>query len=164
MPDLGITEILSIASLIAGGVGTGLSVYEQNKTRDAQAQAQKSAQQAQQQQQLLQKREALLAAGPNAQAQTGGSLTGQAGQSFVDTLAGYGSSSGGPTGGGSSPTNATPTPSNATPSAQPNFQDILAMLSRQQQQNQSPFSGGWNSPPPQQLGGRFNLAQFNLGG
>lgn len=163
MPDLGITEILSIASLIAGGVGTGLSVYEQNKTRDAQAQAQKSAQQAQQNQQLLQKREALLAAGPNAQAQTGGSLTGQAGQSFIDQLAGYA----GTTGSGSRGTSATSAISgtNAPQAAQqPNFQDILAMLSRQQQQSQSPFSGGWNSSPPQQLGGRFNLAQFNLGG
>lgn len=104
MPDLGITEILGIASLVAGGVGTGVSVAENSANRSAQQQEQQSAQQAQQQQQtqqsLLQRQQALAVAGPNAQSQTGGSLTGQGQDSFANILAGYAGNTGG---GGNTP-------------------------------------------------------------
>ena len=156
MPDLGITEILAIASLVAGAAGTGVSVYEGKEQKDAQQALMKSQNNQAQQQALLQKQEALTAAGPNAQAQTGGSLTGQAGQSFADILAGYAGNTGGP--GGSS--------NNPQPSSGTTTPDIASVLAQLQQNgggggSSNPFSGGWQ-PPQQNQPGKFSLSGMQL--
>jgi hypothetical protein len=156
MPDLGIAEILTIASIVATAGGTAASIYESKEAQSNEQQAQKSAQQAEAQQQLVQKREALTAAGPNAQADTSGSLTGPAGQSFVDILAGYPGSTGGAAQPGQTPTNAVS--ANASSSGTPNYQSILEQLKGLTGNSGSQFSGGWQ--PTQEPGySPFSLAQ-----
>ncbi len=162
MPDLGISEIIALAGLLAGGVSTGVSVYEQGKTRDAQTHANNAAKQAAAQRDLLQKRQALIAAGPNAQAQTGGSLTGPAGQSFTDLLAGLPGQTG-----GSAPTNPagpTTTPTTGQPPGTlagiPSGDALTNFI--QQQQGGGNFSGGWQPPQSGGAGGK-SLSDFLQG-
>lgn len=158
MPDLGVTEILAIAGLVAGAAGTGVSVYEGQKSRDTQADAAKAAQQTAAQQQLLQKRESIAAAAPNAQAQTGGSLTGEGSQSFADILAGYAGQTGGAgTTGGSSNAATASAATNATGAPGGGLEDLLKQLGGGGGTPQgNAFFGG--SGQPQQSDPRFSLA------
>jgi hypothetical protein len=143
----------------------GTTVYqgvEQSGQQSAEQQAQKAAQQAEAQQQLVQKQEALAVAGPNAQAQTGGSLTGPAGQSFVDILAGYPGQTGmsGSTPSPAAATAASSAPGSAPGGAQPqvNFQDLLQQLGSLTGGGGQKFSGGWQETQPPQWQ-PYSLAQ-----
>lgn len=148
------TEILAIASIVAAAGGTAASIYESKEAQSNEQQAQKSALQAQAQEQLIQKERALSAAGPNAQSATSGSLTGPAGQSFIDILAGYP----GTTGTNTPATNAVQPTTNAQPSGSPtNYQGILEQL-RSLTGGGSSFTGGWQDQQ-QTPYGPFSLAQ-----
>ena len=163
MPDLGATEIIALVGALASAAGTGVSMYEGSQQRD-QAKAQQAAAQKAQQQQYLQqqnmaRQQALVAAGPNAQAQTLGSLTGTAGNSFADLLAGI---PGGNVGGQQYQPSTPGTPSAPTgqTTQQMGTQEMIARLG---QPSQSNFSGGWN-PTPETPYGPFQLSSFQTGG
>lgn len=148
MPDLGATAIISLISAAVAAGGTGVSIYESDKSRDAASQTAQDAQLAQQQQQAQQqaqmKARALAVAGPNAQSQTGGSLTGPGNQSFADILAGYAGANGSPgTNNAAATVGATNAPQQPTPGAAPNIQDLLKQLGG----GQNNFSGGSGTPP-----------------
>lgn len=161
MPDLGISEIIAIASLVAGAASTGVSVYEAGQQRDAQKDLLKQQQQQAAQAELVQKQKALATAGAQSQSQTGGSLTGAAGQSFADILAGYAGLQGSQGGSTNSPQ------ANAVSSnnqSQNPLETLLAALKggQQQQSSSGDFSGGVAPPPPPNQN-KFNLSQLNLG-
>jgi hypothetical protein len=130
-------------------------MYEGSQQRDAQKRAQQAALQAQGQQELMQKQRALLAAGPQAQAQTSGSLTGPAGQSFVDLLAGYPSHSGGAQEQPSTP--GTPSAPTGQTTQQMGTQEMIAKLG--QPSSQGNFSGGW-APTSQGAYNPWELAPY----
>jgi hypothetical protein len=138
-------------------------MYEGSQQRD-QAKAQQAAAQKAQQQQYLQqqnmaRQQALVAAGPNAQAQTLGSLTGTAGNSFADLLAGI---PGGNVGGQQYQPSTPGTPSAPTgqTTQQMGTQEMIARLG---QPSQSNFSGGWSQAPETPYG-PFQLSSFQTGG
>lgn len=159
MPDLGISEIIAIASLVAGAASTGVSVYEAGQQRDAQKDLLQKQQQQQAQAELVQKQKALATAGAQSQSQTGGSLTGAAGQSFADILAGYAGLQGSQGGSTNSPQANAVSSNNQNP-----LESLLSALKggQQQQSSSGDFSGGVAPPPPPNQQ-RFNLSQLNLG-
>lgn len=153
----GITAAISAA-------GTGYEMATSGNAEDAQKKALAAQQQASAQAEATQRKEAFTAANPNAQAATGGSLTGQAGQSFADVLAGLpnyyspNSGAGGASAGGAS---AGGTPTGATNAQSPmSYQSLLSTLNPSASAD---FSGGFSNQPNQPAGGRFNLASLNLG-
>ena len=111
------------------------------------------------QQQGMARERALLAAGPNAQAQTLGSLTGPAGASFADLLAGI---PGGNVGGmqAQPAQQGVPSPATGQTTQQMGTQDMIARLGQPPQSN---FSGGWN-PTQEPPYGPFQLSSFQTGG
>jgi hypothetical protein len=160
----------TLASLIAAGVGVagiGTGLYESKASSDAStlAQNQDKAQLSQQQtaaanQANLTKKEAVLGAQGNAQAQTGGSLTDSGTASLTDLLAGYpgyqgGSASTG-TGIGPSGVSATGTapPAGTGSSGTPDISAILAALRGQPggsggSGSSSLTGGNWQTQPAQ---------------
>ena len=158
MPALGAAAIVEIISAAVAAAGTGVSMYEGSQQRDAQKQMMKSQQQAQAQQQALQRKEAVLAAGPQAQAQTSGSLTGAAGQSFIDLLAGVPQHTGMATGQPSTP--GTPSAPTGQTTQQMGTEEMISRLGQPPQGN---FSGGWSQAPETPYG-PFQLSSFQAGG
>lgn len=154
MPDLGLSEIIGIISLIAGGASTAVGAVEANKGASNQKALLDAQQQQQAKQDLVRKQEALIASGPNAQAQTSGSLTGAAGTSFADLLAGYGGSGG--SSGGSNPQGSTAVSGTSGGNPQAVIQQLLAS-----NRNGGDFEGG-NGNPATSPGFRFNLSQLNI--
>ena len=159
----GVPAIIELISAAVAAAGTGVSMYEGAQQRD-QAKAQQAAALKAQQQQYIQqqgmaRQQALVAAGPNAQAQTLGSLTGTAGNSFADLLAGI---PGGNVGGQQYQPSTPGTPSAPTGQStqQMGTQEMIARLG---QPSQSNFSGGWN-PTPETPYGPFQLSSFQTGG
>jgi hypothetical protein len=140
-----------IPALTATGAAAtiGTSAYELSQGSGApSSSANQQALQAQQQQQAnqaaLQKQQATNAVTGEAQAQTGGALSDQGFQSFVDQLAGYPGYS--PSGTNSAPGSATPgavqNAQTATPGGQPNIASILKTLGIGGGSNGGNISGG----------------------
>lgn len=94
MPALPVMAIIEIAAA-AAGAGTSLySAHEQSQAQAANTKAMDAAAQQQAQLAASQKSKAITAQLGNAQAATGGSLTGSANNDFASQLAGYGSAQG----------------------------------------------------------------------
>lgn len=101
MPDMGLTEILTLIGTAVTAGTAGYGIYEQRQAQDQQVEAQRRAQQQAQQQALATRRQQTLAEGPTLQSQVSGSLTPQAQQAMAAELTGNpGIVSGGVGGGG----------------------------------------------------------------
>jgi hypothetical protein len=162
----------SLIAAIVGGAGAaasiGTSIYEGDKSSDAQSaattaeqQALTKQQQAQANQANLSKQEAVLGAQGQEQQQTGGSLTDSGTASLTDLLAGYpgyqgggsGTSAGTGSGTGGVSGGATPTPSTggAGGTGAPDINAILAAL----RSGGSGSGGGTGSPGLNLSGGNW---------
>lgn len=152
MPDLGITEILAIASLALGAGSTAYSLKTQSDAGGgpsaSQNQAAQAASQAQAAQAAAQKQQAINASLGNAQERTGGSLSDSGLTNLATLLAGYGGQTG-----GAAPSGATPSSST---SSGPGLQDALTQLTSGSGSTPSNFTGGGSAPTPDTPGSQLS--------